>query len=205
MSPRHRFRPLVSRRLARGGCTTAGRPCGAHMALSERRGRGNRRTAADCYYSIGCVASSRSASEPRSGLRRPNDSRDPALLLADRVVHGVLSSRPAAGLAIFDRFFEWADSFASPCAAGRCSSTLPRLPERHDRGAQTRGPSAAAPGLICLPSPSVWPGAGHGSDLPVGEVAVWIGGSNAGLSLYLAACLLAGLGVMVRALTRLRP
>ena len=157
------------------------------------------------YFSIAMVGILAIAVGASVRLRRPNDPATLHFFWLTVSFFGVLSFTPSGWYDRLDYFFEWADMVARLALPPMFLHFAFEFPERHDPWVKTPA------GRIVLPLLYV-PAFGIGLArafvmaglVQVGSVSVWLERFETWSLVYLGACLLGGLGVMVRALTRLR-
>jgi PAS domain S-box-containing protein len=157
------------------------------------------------YYSIALVGILAIAVGASVRLRRPNDPATLHFFWLTVSFFGVLSFTPSGWYDHLDYFFEWADMVARLALPPMFLHFAFVFPERHDPWVQT--PS----GRILLPltyAPAFAIGLTRALVMAhlidIGPVSIWLQRFETMSHVYLGTCLMAGLAVMVRALTRLR-
>ena len=157
------------------------------------------------YYSIALVGILAIGVGASVRLRRPNDPATLHFFWLTVSFFGVLSFTPSGSYDHLDYFFEWADMVARLALPPMFLHFAFEFPDRHDPWAKTAAGRVVLP-LIYVPAFAigltrafVMAGLIH-----LGPVSIWLQRFETMSLVYLAACLLAGLAVMVRALTRLR-
>ena len=157
------------------------------------------------YFSIAIVGILAIGIGASVRLRRPNDPATLHFFWLTVSFFGVLSFSPSGRYDRLDYFFEWADMVARLALPPLFLHFSFVFPERADPWVRTRAgrvllPLFYAPAfLIGATRALVMAGLVH-----LGPVSPWLVRFETWSHLYLAACLLGGLAVMLRALRRLR-
>ena len=204
MSPRHRLRPLFHVALPVVVASTLVGLAVLNMAL-VKAGKGDPADGAGLYFSIALVGILAIGVGASVRLRRPDDPATLHFFWLTVSFMGVLSFTPSGWFGHLDRFFEWADVVARLALPPMFLHFAFVFPERHDPWVRKRAGHLLLP-LVYLPAFAFWVTRARvmARMLPVTDVAGWIAGLDTAICLYLAACLLAGLGVMTARPHRLR-
>ena len=157
------------------------------------------------YFSIAIVGILAIGIGASVRLRRPNDPATLHFFWLTVSFFGVLSFSPSGRYDHLDYFFEWADMVARLALPPLFLHFAFVFPERADPWVRTRA------GRVLLPltyAPAFLIGATRALVMAglinLGPVSNWLVRFETWSHLYLAACLLGGLAVMLRALRRLR-
>jgi two-component system NtrC family sensor kinase len=157
------------------------------------------------YYSIALVGILAIGVGASVRLRRPTDPATLHFFWLTVSFFGVLAFTPSGRYDRLDYFFEWADMVARLALPPLFLHFAFKFPERSNPWVQSPVGRALLPFfyapafVIGLARAFVMAGVVH-----VGPVSVWLQRFETISLTYLAVCLLGGLAVMVRALTRLR-
>ena len=157
------------------------------------------------YFSIALVGILAIAVGASVRLRRPNDPATLHFFWLTVSFFGMLSFTPSGWYDRLDYFFEWADMVARLALPPLFLHFAFEFPERSDPWVRTPIGRVALP-LFYVPAFAIGLARAFvmAGQLQLGPVSVWLARFETMSLVYLAACLLGGLAVMVRALTRLR-
>jgi PAS domain S-box-containing protein len=157
------------------------------------------------YFSIAIVGILAIGIGASVRLRRPNDPATLHFFWLTVSFFGVLSFSPSGRYDRLDYFFEWADMVARLALPPLFLHFSFVFPERADPWVRTRAGRVLLP-LFYVPAFVI--GATRALVMAgfvnLGPVSTWLLRFETWSHVYLAACLLGGLGVMLRALRRLR-
>jgi PAS domain S-box-containing protein len=160
---------------------------------------------AGLYYSIAIVGILAIGVGSSVRLRRPNDPATLHFFWLTVSFFGVLAFTPSGRYDHLDYFFEWADMVARLALPPLFLHFAFVFPERHDPWVRT---PVGRVGLALFYVPAFAIGLARAfvmaGVIHPGPVSIWLTRFETMSMVYLAACLLGGLAVMVRALTRLR-
>ncbi len=157
------------------------------------------------YFSVALVGILAIAVGASVRLRRPNDPATLHFFWLTVSFFGVLSFTPSGWYDRLDYFFEWADMVARLALPPMFLHFAFEFPERHDPWVKTSIGRFTLP-LIYVPAFAIGLARAlvMANVVRVTSVSAWLQWFETASHVYLAACLLGGLAVMVRALTRLR-
>jgi two-component system NtrC family sensor kinase len=157
------------------------------------------------YYSIALVGILAIGVGASVRLRRPNDPATLHFFWLTVSFFGVLSFTPSGWYDHLDYFFEWADMVARLALPPLFLHFAFEFPDRHDPWVKTATGRLVLP-LVYVPAFAIGLARAFvmGGLIYLGPVSIWLQRFETMSLVYLATCLLGGLAVMVRALTRLR-
>jgi PAS domain S-box-containing protein len=157
------------------------------------------------YYSVALVGILAIVIGASVRLRRPNDPATLHFFWLTVSFFGVLAFTPSGRYDRLDYFFEWADMVARLALPPMFLHFAFVFPERSDPWVRTAAGRMVLP-LFYLPAfvIGIVRALVMARAIDIGPISVWLSRFETLSHLYLGACLLAGLGVMLRALTRLR-
>jgi PAS domain S-box-containing protein len=157
------------------------------------------------YYSLALVGILAIAVGASVRLRRPHDPATLHFFWLSVAFFGVLSFTPSGRYDQLDYFFEWADLVARLVLPPLFLHFALVFPERPQARVRSRAGRRLLP-LLYLPAAvlGIWRALVVGGRLQVADVSGFLERVELAAYVYLAVCLLGGLLLMVRALTRLR-